>query len=328
MKRYDFTVVGTAATVSVLRVKQMPECGMSTPVFGGSLLEYSNGGMGFNICAGLAKLGASVYPVLTYADYRQHDFLHRFARENGMPEDGIKDPPAEARGTTIMIQNAEKNHMTLITEYENRLPQSTYYGLQEMCQHFFRDSRYVILTAPMAMNTQPAIDAIRASGTPLVFSMRKDPNAMPHDTLAQLLELSTILFANETEIAYLKEEFALKDICELFGNGRLQYLVETLGAQGSRVYAKEGDGIAVTQVGAIRPECSEIETVGAGDGYVCGFLYGLLHGCSARDCALLGGTLSSFVLEKEGSVTNLPTQKQLLARYEKNRKDDGIWIGI
>ena len=209
MKRYDFTVVGTAATVSVLRVKQMPECGMSTPVFGGSLLEYSNGGMGFNICAGLAKLGASVYPVLTYADYRQHDFLHRFARENGMPEDGIKDPPAEARGTTIMIQNAEKNHMTLITEYENRLPQSTYYGLQEMCQHFFRDSRYVILTAPMAMNTQPAIDAIRASGTPLVFSMRKDPNAMPHDKLAQLLELSTILFANETEIAYLKEEFAL-----------------------------------------------------------------------------------------------------------------------
>ena len=104
--------------------------------------------------------------------------------------------------------------------------------------------------------------------------------------------------------------------------------METLGAQGSRVYAKEGDGIAVTQVGAIRPECSEIETVGAGDGYVCGFLYGLLHGCSARDCALLGGTLSSFVLEKEGSVTNLPTQKQLLARYEKNRKDDGIWIGI
>ena len=38
MKRYDFTVVGTAATVSVLRVKQMPECGKSTPVFGGSLL--------------------------------------------------------------------------------------------------------------------------------------------------------------------------------------------------------------------------------------------------------------------------------------------------
>ena len=45
MKRYDFTVVGTAATVSILHVNQMPECGKSTPVFGGSLTEYSNGGM-------------------------------------------------------------------------------------------------------------------------------------------------------------------------------------------------------------------------------------------------------------------------------------------
>ena len=108
MKRYDITVVGTAATVSILHVNQMPECGKSTPVFGGSLTEYSNGGMGLNICAGLARLGEAVYPVLTYADHRQHDFLHAFAREYHMPENGIQDPPEKARGTTIMIQNAEK----------------------------------------------------------------------------------------------------------------------------------------------------------------------------------------------------------------------------
>lgn len=156
MKRYDFTVVGTAATVSILHVNQMPECGKSTPVFGGSLTEYSNGGMGLNICAGLARLGEAVYPVLTYADHRQHDFLHAFAREYHMPENGIQDPPEKARGTTIMIQNAEKNHMTLITEYAHRLPGSTFYGVQEMKPEFFRDSRYVVLTAPMAMNVQTA----------------------------------------------------------------------------------------------------------------------------------------------------------------------------
>ena len=61
---------------------------------------------------------------------------------------------------------------------------------------------------------------------------------------------------------------------------------------------------------------------GAGDGYVCGFLYGLVHGRSVHECALLGGTLSSFVLEKEGSITNLPTEAQLLARYETIRRDD------
>ncbi len=322
MKRYDFTVVGTAATVSILRVRQMPECGKSTPVFGSGPEKFDNGGMGLNICAGLAKLGASVYPVLTYADYRQHDFLHGFAQEYRMPEDGIQDPPAQARGTTIMIQNAEKNHITLITEYEHRLPESTFYAVQEMKPEFFRDSRYVVLTAPMAMNTQPAIDAIRASGTPLVLSMRKDPNALPHEKLAQLLELSTVIFANETETEYLRTEFGLADIRDLFRGGRLQILVETLGAEGSRVYYRSGDGIEETQACAVRPHSDEIETVGAGDGYVCGFLYGLTHGYQMRICALLGATVSSFVLEKEGSITNLPTEAQLLARYETIRRDD------
>lgn len=89
MKRYDFTVVGTAATVSILHVNQMPECGKSTPVFGGSFTEYSNGGMGLNICAGLARLGEAVYPVLTYC---------RHADGGGNPHSRQKDRLAESYG--------------------------------------------------------------------------------------------------------------------------------------------------------------------------------------------------------------------------------------
>lgn len=322
MKRYNFTVVGTAATVSVLRVPQMPESGRSTPVFGSGTEHSSNGGMGLNICAGLASLGETVYPVLTYADYRQRDFLREFAEKNQMPSDGIMDPPKEARGTTIMIQDNEKNHMTLITEYENRLATSTFYGHQEMKPHFFRDSRYVILTAPMAMNVQSAIDAVRESGTPLVFSMRKDPNALPKDKLAQILDLSTVIFANETETAYLKEEFGLNEIRDLFRNERLQIFAETLGAKGSRVYHRIDGAVVCTEVSSVRPDCSELETVGAGDAYVSGFMYGLVHERNIRQCALLGGTLSSFVLEKEGSITNLPNEAQLLVRYEKIRRNN------
>ncbi len=324
MKQFDFTVVGTAATVSVLRVKTMPESGKSTPVFSGSLMEYSNGGMGFNICAGLAALGAAVYPVLTYADARQRAYLHQFAREHGMPEDGLHDPPPTACGTTIMIQDQEKNHMTLVTEYENRQADSTFYGWQKMEPHFFSNSRYVILTAPMAMNTMAAITAIRESGKSLVFSMRKDPSALPPEAMKQAMELTEYLFANESEMEYLKELFGLKDICQLFDSGKMRCIVQTLGSKGSRVYTKEDGILRVTEVGAIPPECDEIETVGAGDGYVCGFLSGLIWGRDIRDCALLGGTMSSFVLEKEGSVSNLPTKERLLARYEKYRKGETV----
>ena len=143
-----------------------------------------------------------------------------------------------------------------------------------------------------------------------------DENAFPRETLAEALNNTRILFANEGEIAYIRGMFGMKSITELFENGMTHCIVETLGAAGSRVYAWSPEGIKTVTVPAVPPKTREMETVGAGDGYVCGFLYGLRKGKSMADCAMLGGCLSSFVLEKEGSVSNLPTEEQLLERFQ------------
>lgn len=315
MKQYDFTVVGTAATVSVLRVDEMPQSGKSTPVFGENFMEFTHGGKGFNIVAGLNKLGQSVYPVLTYCDDRLRPQMHQFIEEAGMPTDGIKDPPVGALGTTLMIQDRNKNHMTLITGYDLRLPSSDYYGKQTMHPHFFENSKMVVLTAPLAANTMPAIEAIRQSRTPLALSMCIDRNAFPPKVLWEALKSSYIVFANEVEIAYIVQEYGLNGICDLFQNGVTKYIVETLGADGSRIYALTDNGVEITKAKAVPAQTEEVETVGAGDGYICGFLYGLNRGRSIEDCARLGGSVSSFVLEKEGSVSNLPTEEQLLERF-------------
>ena len=53
---------------SVLHVDEMPQAGKSTAVYDENFMHFTNGGKGFNIVAGLHKLGNSVYPVLTYCD--------------------------------------------------------------------------------------------------------------------------------------------------------------------------------------------------------------------------------------------------------------------
>lgn len=319
MSLLDFTVVGTAATVSVLKVDRMPVCGASTPVYDGCVSVYDNGGMGLNICAGLAALGLKVLPVLTYADYRQHDFIHSYAKAHGMPEDGISDPPEGSCGTTLMIQDSKKNHMTLITEYEHRLPGSPYFKAQEMKPEFFKDSSYVILTAPLPKNSAPAIEAIIQSGRPLALSMRKDKNAFPHDVLEKAIVNAVFIFANEAEVQYLVEEFSLKSIEDLFKGSRLMHLVMTLGKNGSRVYSRRQGSIESVKVLAVEPEGEIADTVGAGDGFVSGFMYGVARHMSISDCSLLGSTFSSFVLEKEGSITNLPSSEMLMQRFARWR---------
>lgn len=315
-EHYDFTVIGTAATVTVLKTDEMPQQGKSTPVTGGNLQVWENGGMGFNICAGLSKLGMKVYPVLTYVDGRQEEFLHQFVRMQNWPAEGIMDPPAGSAGTTLMIQDGNRNHMTLITEYARRMPDSDYFIPQKMEDSFFAKSDMVILTVSMAMNMRPALEAVKRHKVPLCFSMRRDPVALPDDLLKEIMEEAEIVFANEDETAYIREVFCTKKMDEIFEGRKLKHYVETLGSRGSRIYSKRKDGtIFETVADAVPPSTQGIETIGAGDGYVSGFMYGYKSGMNLKSCAGYGSSVASFVIEKEGSITNLPTWEQMIKRY-------------
>ena len=322
MGRFNYTVIGTAATVSVLKVENMPESGKSTPVYSGSICEYENGGMGLNICAALATLDLAVYPVLTYADIRQKSFIYDFCRSFKLPKNGIMDPPECSYGTTIMIQDSCKNHMTLITEYEHRRPGSTFFSVQKIEDEFLNDSDCIILTAPMPCNSNAIMEAINRSSKPLALSMRKDSNAFPHDMLWKALTYCTLLFGNEVEMKYIETEFNLNSFLRLFSISQsLKYIIVTRGGRGNSVYSRnENGGIDEIRTIAVEPEGDCIYSVGAGDGFVSGFMYGLAKGHSIKDCSLLGSTLSSFVLEDEGSITNLPTEARLLERFSKWRE--------
>lgn len=322
-QRYDFTVIGTASTVSVLKVRQMPQIGRSTGVENDNFDEVYHGGKGFNICAALARLGQRVYPVLTYADIRQRAYLRDFTERYGLPRDGIQDPPEDSRGTTLMIQDEQNNHITMITQYARRLPGSDYFRVQTMDPRFFENSRMAILTVPMSMNTPGITEALEKTDIPLALSMMYDPYSFPPPLLRRLLLRSELIFMNEGEAAYICREFGLGAVTELFALGRTRLIAVTLGEKGSTVYQKRAeDGSFVScHVDAVRPETDAPDCVGAGDAYVSGFLYGYLRGLGAEECAGLGGTLAAFVIEKDGSTTNLPDEAALLKRYAAIRKD-------
>ena len=59
-----------------------------------------------------------------------------------------------------------------------------------------------------------------------------------------------------------------------------------------------------------------VDAVGAGDGFVAGFLYGMSRKKPLPVCAQYGSTLASFVIECDGSTTNLPDEEALLARNQ------------
>lgn len=69
----------------------------------------------------------------------------------------------------------------------------------------------------------------------------------------------------------------------------------TLGDKGSLAY----DGQKFT-VGNIVP-CNVVDTMGAGDSFIAGFLYGIINKKSLKECMQMGATNSSVTLEYNGA---------------------------
>jgi len=88
-------------------------------------------------------------------------------------------------------------------------------------------------------------------------------------------------------------------------------LVVTFGERGSVIY-NNGKEIRIPSI----PTKVEDPT-GAGDGYRAGFLTAYLKGYSLRDCGLIASAVASFVVEKRGCQTNLPTWRDVINRLRE-----------
>lgn len=119
MPNYKFAVCGVASAVRVLKVRQMPQVGVTTSILNPDALDKpSFGGPGFNVFYGLTKLGIPVYPVLTYSDQSFETEFARISQEYGaFPTEFLDGPPDNISSRVVMIQDANRDHITMATRY-------------------------------------------------------------------------------------------------------------------------------------------------------------------------------------------------------------------
>jgi ribokinase len=91
--------------------------------------------------------------------------------------------------------------------------------------------------------------------------------------------------------------------------------VVTLDKGGSEIHTDgERMFIPAVQVDAVDP-------TGAGDAYRVGFLVAYTRGYPVEVCGRVGSATASFVVEKVGCQTNLPTWEQMRERFNNYYKE-------
>ncbi len=132
------------------------------------------------------------------------------------------------------------------------------------------------------------------------------------ESLKAILENTEIFFANTSELERAKEYLNLTEDQELLSYVKM--VVNTRGGEGSRVITDDDEIL----VGTIQPD-KVVDTTGAGDGFRAGFYAGLSRSLSIEECAWVGASTASFVVESEGSQSTLPTWDMVQRRAARRK---------
>lgn len=90
------------------------------------------------------------------------------------------------------------------------------------------------------------------------------------------------------------DEFIRNYMAEKYKKGP-KLIIVTLGDKGSICY----DGTRFFKYGIV--ECEVVDTMGAGDSYIAGFLFGLLSGKNIEECMSIGAENASVTLQYHGA---------------------------
>lgn len=101
---------------------------------------------------------------------------------------------------------------------------------------------------------------------------------------------------------------------EILREGRAETVVATAGADGSYVLTRDG-GSTPRHVPATVPPAPVVDTNGAGDAFVCGFLYGRLAGRDVLECARLGAVAGAYACTAPGSTALISSETLLAADH-------------
>ncbi|WLQ38905.1 PfkB family carbohydrate kinase [Streptomyces laculatispora] len=302
---YDVVVVGGTGVDTIVRVDALP-VPLADSVMVGPIEEWP-GQTGGNVALGARALGLGVALLDCIGD----DPTGLRVRERLAEGDVEFHPLISAAGTrrAVNLVDAKGRRMSF---YDARDPEDL-----RMPQDFYlprlRRTRHVHLSI---MNfTRFLYDDIEALGVPVSTDLHdwdgRDEHQREFALRSDLVFFSAAAAGDRTP-ALMRQ---------ILREGRAETVVATAGAEGSYLLTRDG-GPDPHHVPATVPPAPVVDTNGAGDAFVTGFLYGRLDGRDVRDCARLGAVAGAYACTAPGS-TALIGREALLASDSSGSQEHG-----
>lgn len=132
------------------------------------------------------------------------------------------------------------------------------------------------------------LEKIKACGTQIAFDFATKYDSPVIDIAIPFVDYAFFAYDGE-------DEAGMRAYMEKMQKKGPKAVIVTRGEKGSIAY----DGTSYTEFGIV--PCEVVDTMGAGDSFIAGFLFGILQGKTLRECMQMGAENSSVTLGYSGA---------------------------
>ncbi len=307
MTDIDLLVLGHTCFDYIMQVKEFSKVNTSAIV---NKMERFNGGAAGNVAVVAKKLGLEVELISCIGkDFIDSKYEKELIEENIYISNMILDENLNTP-TAFVLTNPDDEQMFYF-----------YWGAAEKYS-----------TSPVPEESINRADAVHlATGDPqynieagkyayknnklVSFDPGQDLHLYSANDLKEVVKNCNILFGNEHEIEYICDLLE-KDVDELLVDGP-GIIVQTLGEKGSIIFVENEEPIEIEAI-----PTSADDPTGAGDSYRAAFLSLYLRGNDLEKCGRYASTVSSYIVQTQGTQTNIPTADQALEKMNSFWSDE------
>lgn len=281
---HDVLVIGGSGVDTVVRVDSLP-VPLADSVGVGPIREWP-GHTGGNVALGCRALGLDV----KFLDFIGDDWTGGQVRERltkGGVDFEVLISPAGTRRAVNLVEKTGRR----MSFYDGRDPADLRMPRDFYLPHL-RRARHVHLS--ITNFARFLYDDIESLGVPASTDLHD------WDGLSDYQRE----FALRSDLVFLSAAGASERIAsvmrEILREGRAEAVIATAGAGGSYLMTRQGSRTP-RPIPATIPPAPVVDSNGAGDAYVCGFLYGRLAGLDLEACARMGAVAGAYACTSGGN---------------------------
>lgn len=269
-------------------------------------LKITGGGDALNVAVALSQLGEQVAIVGRIADDLPGKYLLEYCEGNNVGVNGVVTDKNFKTATTFAIVDPTGERHFLI---ENKIYETYTDKIAPLSAIAGNDIIYIGSALTFPQMDQGGIAKIFSHAKSLgkITAMDAAIHGQTYNknllrSLRPALETTDIFLPSLAEMIVLTNQRNPYKIADCFKEFGIKTLVIKLGKDGCYVTDFNMEKI----IQAV-PVPHVIDTTGAGDTFVAGFLCGWAHGYNPFDCAKIGNIAASYSIQQIGSGIGLPT---------------------